>query len=209
MSGPACFGKEFSVVLVDGCAALGVPPDWPLAVIALESGFDPTIYHGRNQAVALDKAPADWREVEGLGVALPRNCTGASGLWQKMPQRLKRDGKRDLLRLYCSSVRDPAQQLREAIRFWGDWAPPGGWKSREHFYASNLAPAYAKESAEVLYPAGSAGAKANLYLDVDQDGSIEMSELGTPLDRAVRQCRTRYECELDAAYAWGNLRAGV
>jgi hypothetical protein len=59
MSTVAVFGAEFSRRLMAGCKALGVPPEWVLAVLALESGFNP------NAA----------------------NPSGARGLWQRMPDR--------------------------------------------------------------------------------------------------------------------------
>lgn len=51
------FGPAWSRALCVGCASLGVPPEWVLAVLALESGFNP----------------------------LAKNASGARGLWQRMP----------------------------------------------------------------------------------------------------------------------------
>lgn len=59
MTTAVVFGEAFTRRLVEGAKALRVPPEWILAVLALESGFNP-------QA---------------------SNPSGARGLWQRMPSR--------------------------------------------------------------------------------------------------------------------------
>jgi hypothetical protein len=53
------FGKNFTATLLEGSRNLGIDPAWILAVIALESGFNP----------------------------FAANPSGARGLWQKMPEK--------------------------------------------------------------------------------------------------------------------------
>lgn len=229
------FGDGWSRALCLGCSrlsALGHPvaPEWVLAIIALESAgtWDPEVLQGRARLVPAS-GPNDKRaEVFGHNGQRLSHGTGARGLMQHMPARLKRDrGKPDLLTLYAPS--DPVVQLTDGIRSWCDQATRhkfGGFRSREALYCANLAPARLiggeADDETILYSANPEDAPWNerggrfvktfwpeayranakpFGLDpMDPRGALRMKHLAHGLDAAVRQCRARYDAELSAVY---------
>jgi hypothetical protein len=165
------FGAEWTDALVDGAASLGVHVEWILATIALESGFNP---RARSQA-------------------------GAFGLCQRMP----RDGVP-----YAQT--DPVRQLRDGIGFWRDMIDTmrtGVILSREAFYCLNLAPARLRhgdyDDDTVIYAAPGDAYRMNAApFGCDPrapQGRILMRDLAHGLDRAIVNCRGRYDAELALA----------
>lgn len=228
----AVFGPAFSRALVEGCALLGVPPEWTLAKIALESGFNPNASNG----------------------------SGARGLWQKMPEQVWGNGKpltvpvgsspppgcilravkgvsgkilhMTVWRLYSCPA--PEVQIRDAFRSWRSSqvnTQIGPFKTREALYCLNLAPArlaggeYDDET--IIYSADPADAPLNrlggrftltfwptAYREnaapfglnpSDSKGKIRMHQLAYGLDKYVAINRARYDAELAAAYV-ANVR---
>lgn len=167
------FGPAWSRALCEGCATLIVPPEWPLAVFALESGFNP----------------------------LARSAAGARGLWQKMPsksgveypttdpvEQVKDAFK--FWRLMLFQFRVPSITSREAL-YCLNFAPArlqgGAYDASTVLYAAPSA-AYRMNAAPFgLDPQAATGA-------------IRMRDLAHGLDTAVRRCRARYDAELAAAY---------
>lgn len=220
------FGTAFSRALVDGGVALSalgspVPPEWILAVIALESGFRPDRLQGDARLVPAsghdDKRP----EVAGTGGLRLSHGTGARGLLQHMPRRVKRAGLPDLLHL--APRKPPHVQVADGVAFWVGQARAfdvrGGFTSREALYCANLAPArlqggrydaettlYSRAEADrgkpCYWPAGYVQNARPFGLDPhDVEGQLRMRHLAAGLDAAVKACHARYDAEVTAAYA--------
>jgi len=166
------FGPSWSRALCEGCATMSVPPEWVLAVFALESGFNP----------------------------LARSAAGARGLWQRMPSKSgveypttdPVEQLRDAFkfwRLMTFQFRVPAITSRAAL-YCLNFAPArlqgGAYDDATELYAAPSA-AYRMNAA----PFG---------LDPkDPNGVLRMKHLAHGLDTAVRRCRARYDAELEAA----------
>jgi hypothetical protein len=138
------FGPSWTRVLVDGCRELSrpdfpVPPEWILAKLALESGFDPAVLQGRARVVE-PTGPNDPRpEIAGSNGKRLSHGSGARGLCQMMPtSRVDRGSRPDLLTLYA--VTDPVQQLRDGFALWRRFVGKG-LRHRSALYCANLAPA--------------------------------------------------------------------
>lgn len=204
------FGPEWSRALCLGCASLDVPPDWVLAVLALEGGFNP----------------------------LARNASGARGMWQRMPDPVYSNGKPLVLgngepappgcivrsvkdkitgvvtgqsvhRLYAPT--DPVQQINDFFAWTRSRlhvVNSGKLKSRSALYCCNLAPERLRDGRytdeTILYSAPSEAYKQNAApfgLDAkDPHGALRMKHLAYGLDAAVARHRTRYNAELAAAH---------
>ncbi len=185
------FGPEFTKALLVGCSDLKVPPEWVLAVLALESGFKLTA----------------------------ANPSGARGLWQKMPDMVSQtwpQGKAlppghfqkangSVWRYY--DVSKPAHvQLEDAFRFWRNMQRTfsmGAWPSRAAFYCTNLYPATLRggkyNDDTVLFAKGTKAYEQNAGLDYRKRGFVCIDDLDRSLERAVKNCQARYNAELGAA----------
>lgn len=164
------FGDEWTRVLVIGANQLGVPPEWILAVIALESGFNP----------------------------LAKSIANARGLWQKMPSKdgkpyAETDPTKQLQDAFAFWVEMkrvfvvPAFTSREAF-YCLNLAPArlmGGTYTDETVL-------YSKAKHKAAY-------EANRGLDVTKRGDIRIKDLRVGLDASVRRCQGRYDDELAAA----------
>lgn len=203
------FGREWSRALCEGCATLDVPPEWVLAVFALESGFNP----------------------------FARNASGARGLWQRMPDRVFANGRP--LVLPVGAATPPGNILRPhkgasgvvvGLSVWRLYAPveplkqltdyfawtrtrlstvhAGKLRSRAALYCCNLAPErlrdgrytdetplYSAPSQEYQQNAAHFGLKAS-----DPKGVLRLRHLEYGLDAGVARHRDRYNAELAAAY---------
>lgn len=204
------FGPAWSRGMCDVARELNVPLEWPLAKIALESGFDP----------------------------LARNASGARGLWQAMPKDMgehdgqstlppgwylrtvMRDGKTTVRMMKPYLTTDPVVQLREGLAFWKAMARDfhvGAFRSRASLYCLNIAPARLRDGAyddeTILYSADPAD-KAHAYYwptayrqnaasfglnPADPVGKLRMKHLDVGLDAAIARHRARYDAELEAA----------
>lgn len=182
------FGFVWSGALVDGCRGMGVPFEYPLTALAIESGFNPNA----------------------------RNPSGAQGLWQKMPTVVK-DKQGNVVQRIPYTEKDPVRQIKDAFAFWRSmakqFAPGGQVVSREAFYCLNLAPARLRKSVQngdrtVLYSSRKdlhpeefwlAGYQQNKGLDVGRKGWIEMGDLKPKLDHYVKANQERYDLELALA----------
>lgn len=168
----ATFGPAWSRALCDGCVGINVPPEWPLSVIALESGFDP-----------LAVSPA-----------------GARGLWQKMPSKpgapyTTTDPVQQIRDAFAFwtlmkvHFRVPRFTSREAF-YCLNLAPArlrdGAYDSETVLYAAPGA-AY-----QMNAPAFGLDPRA-------KDGAIRIRHLAAGLEAAIRRCRARYDAELEAA----------
>ncbi len=165
------FGRGWSLAFVAECATLGVPVEWPLAVFALESGFNP----------------------------LARNASGARGLFQKMPANGVEYAVTDPIqqmrdafafwRAMCGSFHVGEITSREAL-YCLNLAPArlkGGRYDTETALYEAPSKAYRQNAAPF-------GLDPN-----DPVGVIRMRHLAVGLDRYVAKCRPRYDAELDAA----------
>lgn len=166
------FGDAWSLALCIGCASLNVPPEWVLAVLALESGFDP----------------------------LARNSSGARGLWQRMPIDGKPYDVADPVkqiedafgfwRAMVRGFRAPLRS-REAV-YCLNLAPArlrdGQYDDETVLYG---APSMAYKQ----------NAKAFGLDPEDPVGRIRMRNLAHGIDAAIARHRARYDAELAAAYA--------
>lgn len=165
------FGPVWTQTLIDGARVLAVPPAWVLAVIALESGFNPTA----------------------------RNPSGAVGLWQKMPEAGRPysvtdpvEQLRDAFRFWRSMVKMMnvgAVKSREAF-YCLNLAPArlkdGNYDDETILYAAP-GPSY-QQNAEAF------GLVKN-----DPHGALRLRHLAYGLNVAVRRCQARYDDELVAA----------
>lgn len=224
------FGAGWTAALLGECASIrgpgggAIPHKWPLTVFGLETGglFSTTLLQANAKIVPAYPADADGfpdqrSEVAGTGGMRLTHGTGARGLWQKMPRRLKRsdpapdDAQRrkpipDLLYLY--EVTDPVKQMREGFAFWRammkTFSVPS-ITSVEAFYCLNFAPARLKGGAyhdETIIYAKDASYRANRWLDLRKDdrkpelvanGKIELVELRGALVDSERGARFREE----------------
>ena len=165
------FGPPWTRLLIDGAASLHVPCEWVLAVLALESGFNP----------------------------LARNASGARGLWQRMPRDgvpyAETDPTRQLAdafafwRQMLAAFRVGAPTSREAF-YCLNLAPArlkdGRYNDDTVLYAAPGAAYRANAAPFGLDPE-------------DPVGRLRMRDLASGLDAAVRRCRARYDAELGAA----------
>lgn len=192
-----------------------VPPSWPLAKIALESGFNERAEHPKSHACGL------WQcmpvEVQRFppGVKLPvppaRHFLVTNG-----------DGTTSLMRKYACPA--PEIQIAEAFKFWLRYRG-AGFRNREALYCANIAPARllgTYDAETIIYSANIEDAPLNnrgpayvrtywveaykqnaaaFGLDPrDPRGRIRMRHLGVGLDAAIRRTQARYDAELTAAW---------
>lgn len=171
----ATFGAEFSRAVCSGAEALAVPPEWILAVIALESGFDPRA----------------------------GNASGARGLWQKMPDR--NGVPYDVTRSPASQIGDAVHFWRTMIQTFRVGAITSReslyclnvepMRLRNGDYDGDT----------VLYAAPCAAYRANAAvfgLDAKATtGSLRIKDLAAGLTSGVRRCHVKYDTELAAAHA--------
>ena len=165
------FGAAWTRRLVQSSAALAVPCEWVLAVLALESGFNPSA----------------------------RNASGARGLWQRMPRDgvpyAETDPTRQLAdafafwRQMLAAFRVGAPTSREAF-YTLNLAPArlknGSYDGETVLYEAPGAAYRANAAPFGLDP----GART---------GAIHIRHLAHGLDGAVHRCRARYDAELGAA----------
>ena len=172
MGSPNVFGETWSRLLVIKSDELGIPIDWPLAVIATESGFIPTAEN---------------------------KSTHAFGLWQKMPGH---DAKGNLVKYSVFDpvlqLHDAFGFWQGMIGTF-HVAPI---KSRGSFYCINVAPARLRGGMYTplttvydrdIHPKAYA---ENEWLDSNHDGVITIGDLETALDTGIKRCRPRYDAEL-------------
>ena len=222
MSDVTLFGAEFSKQYALGCRALGIELPWGLAVLALESGFNPHAQNASGARGLFQKMPEQVLARTHQPVILPPDAVAPPGFLVKDEHGDKTDMKkvtgRTLWKLYtCPS---PAQQIEDAFRFWSAMKETfhvGEFSSRGAFYALNLAPARLARGTEperVLYSSRKdlhpeeywpAAYEANKGLDPlladgkTRKGWIEIRDLEAPLDKAIARCKAKYDAELAAA----------
>lgn len=209
------FGPAFSRALCVGCASLStpaypVPPEWTLAKLALESGFNPFAEHPRSHARGLWQCmPREIRRCPSLGAAM-------QGLGPLDFTRANRDGSTSVMRKYGCPA--PEVQIVEAFAFWRSFRGDG-FRCREALYCANIAPArllrpyddetiiYSADPADAhlpdstYYPAAYEQNAGAFGLDPhDPRGKILMKDLAVGLDHYVRANQARYDAELEAAY---------
>jgi hypothetical protein len=223
-------------VSIEGPDGRPIPIEWALRNFAYESGFDLNVLVGHARLVPAgpgddDGYPDQRPEVAGSGGLRLSHGTGARGLYQAMPRREHRadvdkgDPKKrrripDLLHLYAENR--PEGQCRDAFAFWRAMIAQmktGPIRSSEAFYCLNLLPAvlrggvYDDETPVTGREGPYAFAwSANQRLaPLAPDGKTRISpvrrkHLAVRLDDAQARNRARFEEELSAAYAFGNLR---
>lgn len=220
MSDVARFGTEFARIYVSGCRSLGIELPWGLAVLALESGFNPKAANASGARGLFQKMPEQVMAKNGAPVFLPADAAPPPGFVTRDTRDEGGSPKRTLWKLYSCPL--PAQQIADAFLFWCAMAKTfnvESFSSRGAFYALNLAPARlarGTEAARVLYSSRKdlhpeeywpAAYEANKGLDPlladghSRKGWIEIRDLEAPLDKAVANHKARYDAELAAAQA--------
>lgn len=164
------FGVDWTDALCEGSERLGVHVAWVLAVLALESGFDPCA----------------------------RNRSGARGLWQRMPVAGMPYAETDPVRQLRDAfafwramvVAFDVGRLssREAL-YCLNLAPA---RLRGGCYDDDTA-LYAAPSRAYEQNAAAFGLDPR-----DTRGVIRMRHLAHGLDAAIARCRGRYDAELEA-----------
>lgn len=166
------FGAAWTSALIEGAASLGIPPAWVLAVLALESGFNPA---ARNKASL------------------------AFGLWQRMPPYAETDPTqqlRDAFAFWRAQVCtfEVSMISSRAVFYCLNLAPARtkGTPTDETVLYSSRQDLHPRE----FWPKGYA---QNRNLDAAGRGWIVIGDLEPSLARAVRACQARYDAELAAA----------
>lgn len=170
------FGPEWSRALCDGCQLLagppGIPLEWPLAVIALESGFNP----------------------------MARSKAGARGLWQKMPVAGKEYDQADPVRqikdafgFWCAmQTAFKVGKLTTREAFYALNLAPARLKNGSY---DNDTVLYAAPAIAYRMNAAPFGLDPN-----DPVGTLKIQDLASGLDAAVKRCEERFYAELEAAW---------
>lgn len=192
-----------------------VPPSWPLAKIALESGFNPTAEHPKSHARGL------W---QCMPIEVTRFPRGAKLIVPPIQHYLmpNSDGTTSLMRKYSCPA--PEVQMVEGFKFWLRYRGQG-FRCREALYCANIAPARllgTYDADTIIYSANLEDAPLNnrgpafvksywpeaykqnaaaFGLDPrDPKGRILLRHLAVGLDAAIRRTQARYDAELTAAY---------
>lgn len=209
------FGPAFTAALLVGCEQLSapgwpVPPEWTLAKLALESGFNPLAENKGSRARGLWQCmPREVRRVDRFGDWGPLGSLDFT--------RTNGDGSTSVMRKYACPA--PDVQLAEAFTFWRQFRVDG-FRSREALYCANISPARLRRPYDddtIIYSANPEDAHlpdatfwprayhdnaAPFGLDPnDPLGRIRMRDLAVGLDKYVRENQTRYDAELAAAIA--------
>ena len=93
------FGPDWTAALVAGADSLSVPPEWPLAVIAIESGFNPLARNASTAAFGL------WQKMPPYAVTDPvRQLQDAFAFWRVMVADMRVDLLRTREAFYCLNL---------------------------------------------------------------------------------------------------------